>query len=757
MGLYFNIALFLPFSDFENKEVIVKGYVVEKNSKNSEYIVYIQKFDRYELIKEFKVKIYCKEELEIGDRVVFKGIYTKGEKSRNYKGFNYMNYLRQNSLYGIINIEDKSNIKVIGNFRNINVFISILKSYLNSSLEEIYNGEYVGFIQSLLLGNKSNLDKEITELFKINSISHVLAISGMHIGIILITVDNILDNNLKNKRLKYYIEILFLIFFYIITGMQVSCFRSVVFNIINIIYKLRFDKNDIVKTVVVTYILLIVVNIYNIINIGLYLSFLSSISIMVFNKFFNKLFKSKNKIQSFVKESFVISISAQILILPVMVYSFNFFSLNFLINNLIISVCISGILKFGYITLNINSINVFKFELIVFLNKVIVFVIELILKFIFSIFDVISKIEFLNIKFITPSFIFVIIWYVVVVFIVYNFKNNIYFFYKFIKSEKRRKQVMIKIKDNKISINSLKFYRNKLDKNNKIFLIIIVFLIIILIINNILFYLAHNGFKIYFIDVGQGDCCLVKSNLNKTILIDSGEGESSKSDKGKNVVYPYLLDRKINKIDYIIISHFDSDHAGGMIYILENMKVENVIIGVQNEDSYLYQKVLNIVKEKNINLVVIDNVKTIYIDKIKITFLWPIKNKMVTENKLNNNSLVFKLEYKNLSILFTGDIEIPAEEKIVAEYKDKSYLLKSDILKVAHHGSDTSTTEEFLKLVLPRYCLIGVGKNNNFNHPNDIVIERLEKYNVKIYRTDLYGEIIINIKNKKLKFNCMIK
>ena len=127
MGLYFNIALFLPFSDFENKEVIVKGYVVEKNSKNSEYIVYIQKFDRYELIKEFKVKIYCKEELEIGDRVVFKGIYTKGEKSRNYKGFNYMNYLRQNSLYGIINIEDKSNIKVIGNFRNINVFISILK------------------------------------------------------------------------------------------------------------------------------------------------------------------------------------------------------------------------------------------------------------------------------------------------------------------------------------------------------------------------------------------------------------------------------------------------------------------------------------------------------------------------------------------------------------------------------------------------------------------------------------------------------
>lgn len=274
-------------------------------------------------------------------------------------------------------------------------------------------------------------------------------------------------------------------------------------------------------------------------------------------------------------------------------------------------------------------------------------------------------------------------------------------------------------------------------------------------------YFKINGLNLYFIDVGQGDCTLIKLDTNKTILVDGGEGSSDKSDKGKNVLYPYLLDRKIDTIDYMIFSHFDSDHAGGLMYILENMKVKNVIIGIQNEDSYLYRKMIEIVKEKNINLIVIDNPKMLKIDDIYLDFIWPIKNKLISENKLNNNSLVFRLIYNNTKIMFTGDIEIPAENVIVSEYKNNKNRLKSDILKVAHHGSDTSTTKEFLELVNPKIALIGVGKNNSFNHPSKDVISRLEDVQIKIYRTDLMGEITIFINNRignsKLKIKNEIK
>ena len=129
-----------------------------------------------------------------------------------------------------------------------------------------------------------------------------------------------------------------------------------------------------------------------------------------------------------------------------------------------------------------------------------------------------------------------------------------------------------------------------------------------------------------------------------------------------------------------------------------------------------------------------------------LNVLWPDSNNIVNENKLNNNSLVFKMNYKNTSALFTGDIEKIAEEKIISYVKEDE--LKSTIIKVAHHGSKTSSTEKFIEKVKPKIALIGVGENNTFGHPSNITIETLEKAGTKIYRTDKMGEIILKI-NKK--------
>ena len=173
-----------------------------------------------------------------------------------------------------------------------------------------------------------------------------------------------------------------------------------------------------------------------------------------------------------------------------------------------------------------------------------------------------------------------------------------------------------------------------------------------------------------------------------------------------------------------------------------------MVIGEQYEISENYQNFMEIVKEKDINVMKVETGQKLHIEKdFYMDVLWPNSNKIINENILNNNSLVLKMVYKNFSILFTADIEKVAEEEIITLYKNNSEVLNATILKVAHHGSKTSTIETFLKAVNPKYALIGVGENNLFGHPNEEIINRLNQKNIKIYRTDEMGEIEVTVKN----------
>lgn len=160
---------------------------------------------------------------------------------------------------------------------------------------------------------------------------------------------------------------------------------------------------------------------------------------------------------------------------------------------------------------------------------------------------------------------------------------------------------------------------------------------------------------------------------------------------------------------------------------MEELKVRQVIISKQGEDSENYKKFKEIVKKKNIKVIVVNQSDTLKIEKdLHFDILWPNNSKLIGENILNNNSIVCKLNYKNFSMLFTGDIEEVAEKQILEEYKNNLEILKSNLLKVAHHGSKTSSIQEFLEMIKPKITLIGVGKNNTFGHPNNEVLERLK-------------------------------
>lgn len=199
------------------------------------------------------------------------------------------------------------------------------------------------------------------------------------------------------------------------------------------------------------------------------------------------------------------------------------------------------------------------------------------------------------------------------------------------------------------------------------------------------------------------------------------------------------------KIDYVLISHFDTDHCGGILTIMEKVKVKNIIISEQAEHSENYERFKKLMIHKRIRLIEVkkgDKIKIGRYSEFKILFP---TSRLLSENPLNNNSIVTQFNYNNFKMLFTGDIEKLAEQQIL---KTEKAEIRADILKVAHHGSKTSSIPEFIKAVRPRIALIGVGKNNTFGHPNQQTIKNLENIKCRIYRTDLQGEIIIKIDQK---------
>ena len=182
---------------------------------------------------------------------------------------------------------------------------------------------------------------------------------------------------------------------------------------------------------------------------------------------------------------------------------------------------------------------------------------------------------------------------------------------------------------------------------------------------------------------------------------------------------------------------------------MEELKASKVIISKQYENSDNYRRFVQIVKDKKIKVMTVAKGDRLKIEKnMYVDILWPNNEKMIFENSLNNNSNICKLKYNNFSMMFTGDIEEIAEKQVLYEYKNNLQVLKSNVLKVAHHGSKTSSTEEFIEAVKPKIALIGVGENNTFGHPNEEVLTKLKKRGTRIYRTDQNGEILVMVDKK---------
>ena len=591
----------------------------------------------------------------------------------------------------------------------------------------------------ILVGYKDEIPEEIQENFKESNISHILAVSGLHVSYIIIAVSKSLEK-IQGKRRSKITTIFFIILYMFITNFSPSVVRASLMVITSILAKLTYNKNDIWTSMSISLLIILVYNPYLIISTGVLLSYAGTIGIIIFQKsismflakikFKNEIYKYNSKIMGiidYIQDTLVVSFSVQIPIWPIIAKMYNTISLSFFITNFLVSPIIGPIIICGILFIISN----YLFPR--FITLIIKFIIENLLQILITISNLGKHLPFNKIYLLTPK-----IWQILIYYIFIYIVNILY------KISTKRKLTVFQ----KRIINWKNLAKHLLRKNLQKVVIIILCVTLTLTIIKI----SPNNFKVYFIDVGQGDSTLIITPQGKTILIDGGGSENY--DVGKNILLPYLLDRKVTNLDYVIISHFDTDHVGGILTVLEELNVKKVITGKQYESSENYEKFLRIVKSKNILVKQVQKGDMINVENdVKIKVLFP-EEKMIEENSINNNSLVFKLMYKEFSILFTGDIERISEERLVKLYSNTN-ILKSTILKVAHHGSKTSSIQEFLELVHPKIALIGVGKNNLYGHPNQEVIERLEVFCAKIYRTDNEGEITIEV-NKRIKIKKML-
>lgn len=241
------------------------------------------------------------------------------------------------------------------------------------------------------------------------------------------------------------------------------------------------------------------------------------------------------------------------------------------------------------------------------------------------------------------------------------------------------------------------------------------------------------GVSVSFIDVGKADSILVTCN-DHNILIDAGEDYKALR------VSSYLKRYNIEKLDLLIATHPDNDHIGGMSSIINDFEIESFWCPEIDEDiisqTSAYKNMLSSLESKNIKIEYKKSGDTYILGDLEFTVLSPIKEYKDT----NNSSLVIRLDYFDTSFLFTADAENETEQDLIDNYKD---LLNTDVLKVSHHGSNNSSSNEFLQYVNPRYAVISVGENT-VNLPSKACIERLEDNNIQILRTDLQGTVTIN-------------
>jgi len=672
-----------------------------------------------------KVDLYSKGKpgYDFGDELVLEGLISRPVALRNPGLFDYSKYLEIKNIYSVFKVKENFFVERMTSQPPRLTYVNLggytghlikaisyrLRRGLRRAIDSHFDGYHASFLKAIFIGDRTGLGDDIKDDFIKTGTVHILAISGLHVGLIAGIILAFFGILRVPKKWNLILTLIFLIFYTFAAGANPPIVRAVVMFLIFVIGYLIQRDTDLLNSLSAAALLILLWNPKELFDPSFQLSFISVAGIIIFCPVIDRWFGVGNtppgnafgKTRRYVLKSVSISIAAWLATSPVIAAYFNIISPVAVIANLVIIPALFILTAFSFAFFIASQI----FPNFSAMLSGPILIIE---QMLFRTNQILAQIPLSNFRIPAPSVAFLIIYYAF---------------------------VSLLILPEKIELKRSKIYKKHI-------------FIILLLLSNIFIWVhlyrsSGRDLKITFLDVGQGDSVFIRLPQKGNILIDAGPGaEENRFDTGRSVVAPYLWNAAVFEIDAVIITHFHEDHLGGIIYILKNFKVGCVVDnGAKAGDNKIYDEYLEILRQKNIRRVIVREEDAIEIaPDTRVFVLNPEKYGDIADS--NDNSIVLKLAYKNFTCLLCGDIEDKAAARIVSY----GNFLKSRVMKVPHHGGcmeNERIAKNFFETILPEICVISVGRINSYNMPSRKTIDIITQIKSKCYDTKSCGAIEI--------------
>lgn len=683
----------LPALARQSAHVEVSGVVAEESKKLNETVSLILKANRVKSNSEEwclseRLKVYVRgsraNDFQIGDRIIFKGKLSFPE---NKDEFNYIRYLSHQRIKTVAFI-DFSQIEEVKKSENVFLnFIKLIRLKTGESLARFLPGDKGAVVLGMLLGNTSKISEETLENFRTTGLSHVLAVSGLHVGILIVACGWLMYLLKVKPVFQGFLILLAVSFYSVLTLGRPSILRALLMTVAGLIAWYSGRENNLLSSISFACLVLLVYDPFILYDIGFQLSFAATLGVIFLNPILGDWM---SEIPRGLGKNVALCLSAQLGVAPFLLCYFKSVSqvsvlANLLVVPLLAPLLISGmVVSFASVTLS-------------FLVQPVCLIINPIISYVLWIAKALGNLT-RGVFYFHFSSVFMFIGYYSILF---------------------------------AGAKAIKFYKPKIDFQRLI--ILFLFVAAIFTWSQALKSPVPETLRVTFLDVGQGDSILVQTPEGANILIDGGESSSA--------LKLELQKRGIREIDVLVLSHPHADHVGGLVWVAKNLKIEMVLDSGQSHTLYQYKEFLQNIDKRGIEYKVVRRKDKFLIgDTLKLEVFHPQESLISgSRSDLNNNSVVLKLTYGEFDLLFPGDIEEEAETLIC----DLDENIEVEVLKVPHHGSASGMSLEFLKKVSPEIAIISVGEGNRYGHPAKSTINRLKKFGVDLYRTDKNGTVTV--------------
>jgi len=652
-----------------SEKVVIHGFVEETSFTKKGKQSLVLRVDNMNDVTDisYSVKVYIQDNafFKVGDYIKIEGYLNEPKFPSNDGEFNNFAYLKSNGYdYTLTG----ANAEKLGETSLSFVQkMGLFREKINNVYDEIYPDNEGAIIKAMVTGDTYSLSDDLRALYANSGISHILAISGLHMAIVAGMLIWILNACGMNKRRSGIITVVFLILYTIFTGGKIAATRSVIMISVMILGRLFYRKSDTINSLGVSAFVILVINPWQLWDIGFQLSFVSVLSLATLGV----MSKSKNEVIASLKASFWASTAT----LPIVAWNFYTVPLLGCFVNILVLPLTGFVVGLSMVSGLVGLISIEGGMLFGSTAYIILKFYEFVCKFF-------TAIPFSTILIGRPHIVAVVAFYGILI--------AIYF-----------------------------------GKYKKVLITSFTMVILTVMLSNRLVYKVNS---VDFLYVGQGDCAILRTYDNKAYIFDTGGyGYREIGDNtGINTIIPYLKSHGISDIETIYISHMDADYMLGAIELLSEYKVKRVVMSDYDwKDQTLYMKVVEEAKNSGAQIQLMSGGDMENISGgFKVSCYYPFKDRNIKGGSDNSGSLVLKLEKDETSFLFTGDIGFGEEKNLL------DFDIGADVLKVAHHGSKYSSGVDFLEQVDMKYAVISSGERNTYGHPSEEALERLENTEV---------------------------